>query len=120
MDTESLTTENSPGSNEGQRVLKVNGPLTLRTLFDFQNAVRAEKAPTVILELSGVPYVDSAGLGAIINAHVSCTNAGRNLVLVGVTDRFRTLLKLTRVENVLTIFPTLEDAERVFIKPREV
>jgi anti-anti-sigma factor len=117
MDSEKLTIGNSPGALEGHRVLKLNGPLTLSTLFDFQSAVRAEKAPTVIIDLSEVPYVDSAGLGSVINAHVSCTNAGRHLALVGVTERVRTLLQLTRVEQVFTIFPTLEDAERGVSKP---
>jgi anti-sigma B factor antagonist len=120
MENEKLTIENNAGTCEGERVLRLNGPLTLSTLFDFQNAVGAENAPMVILELSGVPYVDSAGLGSIINAHVSCTNAGRYLALVGVSERFRTLLKLTRVESVFTIFPTLEDAERELSKPREL
>ena len=67
--------------------------------------------PAVILYFSQVPYVDSAGVGAIVNAHVSCLNSGRRLVLVAVQDRIRTLMKVTRVDEVLTTYPTLQEAQ---------
>jgi len=109
---EKLTIINAPGANEEQRILQLNGPITMATLFDFRDTVRAEKAArTVILDFTQVPYVDSAGVGAIVNAHVSCVNSGRRLLLVAVQDRIRTLMKVTKVEQVLTFFPTLEEAQ---------
>ena len=109
---EKLTIVNAPGANEQQRILQLNGPLTIATLFDFRDTVRAEKtAKTLILDFSQVPYVDSGGVGAIVNAHVSCVNSGRRLVLVAVQDRIRPLMKVTKVEQILTFFPTLEEAQ---------
>ena len=109
---EKLTIVNAPGANEQQRILQLNGPLTIATLFDFRDTVRAEKtAKTLILDFSQVPYVDSGGVGAIVNAHVSCVNSGRRLVLVAVQGRIRTLMKVTKVEQILTFFPTLEEAQ---------
>jgi anti-sigma B factor antagonist len=100
------------GSHEGERIFQLNGPITIATLYGFRDAIRAEKtAKTIILDFSQVPYVDSAGVGAIVNAHVSLTNSGRLLVLVAVQDRIKTLMKVTRVEEVLKIFPTLQDAQ---------
>jgi anti-sigma B factor antagonist len=108
---ENLTITSAQGAHEGERILQLSGPITLTTLFGFRDAVRAEKtAKTVILDFSQVPYVDSAGVGAIVNAHVSCLNSGRRLVLVAVQDRIKTLMKVTRVEEVLKIFPTLQEA----------
>jgi anti-anti-sigma factor len=108
---ENLTITDAQGTQEGERILQLNGPITIATLFGFRDAVRAEKtAKTLILDFSQVPYVDSAGVGAIVNAHVSCVNSGRRLILVAVQDRIRTLMKVTRVEEVLTIFPTLQEA----------
>jgi anti-anti-sigma factor len=109
---EKLTIVNAPGANEEQRILQLNGPLTIATLFDFRDTVRAEKtAKTLILDFSQVPYVDSGGVGAIVNAHVSCVNSGRRLLLVAVQDRIRTLMKVTKVEQILTFFPSLEEAQ---------
>jgi len=109
---ETLTIVTTPGANEDQRILQLHGPVTIATLFDFRDTVRAEKAAkTVILDFSHVPYVDSAGVGAIVNAHVSCVSSGRRLLLVAVADRIRTLMKVTKVEQVLSIFRTLEEAQ---------
>jgi anti-sigma B factor antagonist len=109
---EKLTIINAPGANEDQRILQLNGPITIATLFDFRDAVRAEKtAKTLILDFTEVPYVDSAGVGAIVNAHVSCVNSGRRILLVAVQDRIRTLMKVTKVEQILSIFPTLQEAQ---------
>jgi len=119
MSTEHLTVDISPGAREGQRIYKLSGPLTITTLFDFQTAVRAEKSPTVILDLSQVPYIDSAGLGSVVNAHVSCVNTGRHFAIVGMSDRVRTLFQMTRVESVLPIFTTIEEAESRFKKPAD-
>jgi anti-sigma B factor antagonist len=101
------------GPNEDERILKLVGPLTITTMFDFRDTFRAENsAKNVILDFTGVPYVDSAGMGSIVNAHVSCANNGRRLALVGVADRILTMLKVTRVDSVLAIYPTLQEAKQ--------
>jgi anti-anti-sigma factor len=97
---------------KGERVLKLSGPLTLTTLFDFQDAVRAEQAPRLIFDFSEVPYVDSAGVGVLVNAHVSRVNAGKRLALVAVAERVQTLLAATHVDQVLAIFPSLPEAAK--------
>jgi len=109
---EKLTITNTQGAHEGERILQLNGPLTITTLFGFRDVLRAERtAKMVILDFSQVPYVDSAGVGAIVNAHVSCLNSRRHLVLAAVQDRIKTLMKVTRVEEVLKMFPTVQEAQ---------
>jgi len=92
-------------------VMTLKGPLILNNLFSFQDAVRAEKSPVVILDLSNVPYMDSAGLGSILNAHVSRSNSGWRLALAAVPDRMHTMIRAARVDQVLAIFPTLQEAK---------
>jgi anti-sigma B factor antagonist len=104
------------GWPEGVPALLVIGPLTIDTLYDFMEAVRAEKAPTLIVDLSEVPYVDSAGVGAIINAHVSRLNSGRRFILAGITERVRTLFRTTKVEQILTIRRSLRVAQEELAK----
>jgi anti-sigma B factor antagonist len=109
---EKLTITVAQGAREGERILQLEGPITLTTLFGFRDVLRAEKtAKTLILDFGQVPYVDSAGVGVIVNAHVSCVNSGRRLVLVAVQDRIRTLMKVTRVDGVLTTYPSLQEAQ---------
>jgi anti-anti-sigma factor len=61
--------------------------------------------------MSETTYMDSAGLGLIMNYYVSAADHGRKLLLAGVNERVVELFKMTRVQGVLTSFPTVEDAE---------
>ena len=66
----------SPGSRDGIRVLKLIGPFTLKNVFEFQTAVREQAAPLTIVDLTAVPYMDSAAMGSILGLHVSCQRHG--------------------------------------------
>ena len=109
MPAEPLSVTYAPGA-EGQGVLKVKGPLIAENLSLFMNAVRGEQSPTIILDLSQVPYVDSAGLGSLVSSYVSHHKAGRRFVLTGVNNRVLQLFQITRVEPLFLIFPTIWDA----------
>ena len=99
------------GNVKGQSVLCLKGPLTMESVSLFQNAIRREEGfSTVILDLSGVPYIDSTALGALVAANVSCQKAGRRVVLSGVSERVSRMFKITNVESLFLTFPTLEDA----------
>jgi anti-sigma B factor antagonist len=112
MQGESLVIEDVAGPQSGQRVLRLRGPLVMSDLFDFQSKVRADTSPALILDFSGVPYADSAGIGALVGAYVTHQKDGRSLALVGVNDRVRTVLKVTRVEQFFRFFDSVNAAAR--------
>jgi anti-sigma B factor antagonist len=95
-------------------VLSFRGPLTMENVTPFMNAVRRETAPTMILDLSGVPYLDSSGLGSLVSASTSCAKSGRRLALTGVNKRVMKVLEITKTERVFLMFPTLGDAIEAF------
>jgi anti-sigma B factor antagonist len=103
-------------SPAGARILKLSGPLTIQTLFDFQQIVRDETSKPIILDLSGVAYMDSAGLGCVVSAFTSCQRNGRAFGITGLGDRIRTLFAVTHVDGLLPCFDTLESAE-ASVKP---
>ena len=106
-----MTYSSTPGTHEGTTILKLLGPLTLSTIFGFQNEFRTMKPKVLILDLSETPYMDSAGLGLIINYVVGAQDEGRKLLLAGVNDRIKALFEMTKVQAVLKCFPTVADAE---------
>lgn len=110
MLSEPFEIEHLEGAVAGQGVLRFKGPLTMENIFPFQNAVRREDSGTVILDLTDVPYVDSAGLGSLVSACVSRQKAGQQLVLSGVNDRVLRLFEITKIEPLFLIFPTTWDA----------
>ena len=61
MQTRSLVIEEVSEVQKGPHVLRLSGPLILTTLPEFQSKVRADRSNNLILDLTGVPYVDSAG-----------------------------------------------------------
>jgi anti-sigma B factor antagonist len=110
MSVEPLIIERFHGAADDQGVLCLKGPLTLETHSSLQIAVRTEHSSTVIVDLAEVPYVDSAGLGALVSAHVSLHKTGKHLVLSGVNSRVLRLFEITRVESLFLIFGTLDEA----------
>jgi len=81
-------------------------------MFDLQADLRSQPYPDLsILDLSGVPYMDSAGMGLIVNHYTQCQAAGKRMVAVGVSPRVLELFKLTRVDAIIPQAPTVEAAE---------
>jgi anti-sigma B factor antagonist len=68
---------------------------------------------TVIIDLSRTEYVDSAGLGTLVLLNKEARAAGGCLVLAGLSDHVRDLLRLVRLDEVFTIAATVEEAARV-------
>jgi anti-sigma B factor antagonist len=110
MSSEEFMVERFGEGSGSQGVLRLKGPLTFENLSSFQNAIRREDSTTVILDLTEVPYVDSAGLGSLVSTYVTGQKAGRRMILTGVNDRVLKLFEITRVEPLFLIFPTVWDA----------
>jgi anti-sigma B factor antagonist len=99
------------GQREGEFIVRLRGPLTLGNIFEFQKTVRGDQSPFLVVDLTEVPYIDSAGIGALVGVHVSRQKDSRRLALVGVNERVRTALRITGVEQHFAMFSTQEEAE---------
>lgn len=111
MEHESLTIELIRTESPDTRVICLQGPLTISNLFDFQRELRNGVWANTILEMLGVPYMDSAGMGAIINFYVSCKRNGHRLIVCGLNYRVIELFKLTNVHQLITTADDLDQAE---------
>ncbi len=112
MPQDTLTITDQPGSQPGQRILTLVGPLILPNIFSFQSTVRSDQSQSLILDFSKVPYADSAGIGALVGAYVTRQNSKRQLGLVGVCQRVRDVLKVTHVEQFFQFFDSVEAAQQ--------
>ena len=110
MPHEPLHIEELGGTREGQRVLCLRGPLIITNLFQFQSIVRANTTGFLILDLTQVPFVDSAGVGALVGAYVT-HDKGRRLALVGVTERVRNTMHVAHVEQFFQFYETVKAAQ---------
>jgi anti-sigma B factor antagonist len=111
MPSEKLQISVSRGARVGQTIIALDGPLTIHTVFDFQTTLRAQTAPGLILDFSNVPFVDSAGLGALVGAHLTTQRANRELAFVGFNTQVKALIDMTHVGQLFRAYSTVPDAE---------
>jgi anti-anti-sigma factor len=98
-------------SSRGQKILSLKGPLSSRTVFKFQDALRSESSPVLILDFSEVPFIDSAGLGALVAAHVSGRKSDRRILFAAFNSQARTLIEMTHINHLFPTYYTIQDAE---------
>ena len=75
------------------------------------NAI-ARGAKHVLLNLSGVRYIDSTRLGELIAAHIAVSRRGGKLKLVATPDRIVELLALAGLDSVFERFATADEARK--------
>jgi len=109
--TNAVHVETLEGTSSETVILKVRGPLTIHNFFEFRDLCRHQTAPILLIDLSGVPYLDSAALGSLVGVHVSRENAGKKYAVVGANSRLQNLFGITKVSQFLITFPTLPEAE---------
>jgi anti-anti-sigma factor len=100
-----------PGSRDGVQILSLSGPFTLGNMFALQRELQQMHVPYLIFDITEVPYMDSAGLGLLVNTFVSAQKNGRKIAVAGATPRIMTLFEMTKVDNILPQYPTAEAAE---------
>jgi anti-sigma B factor antagonist len=108
MPPHTLRLEHKSAVKPGETVVRLEGQLSLETVSGFNESIRAETAPLVILDLSSVDYIDSAGVGALVQLLVRCKKAQGQLALTGLNPRNRAVLE---VAQVLKLFPNYASAD---------
>ena len=97
--------------------IELMGRLTADTLEPFQLTVAArlrEGGFGFIIDLQNVDYIDSEGLGSLIQAYTSCKKRGAPIVFVHVFGRNLQLLKTTKLLTVFEVYANRLDALRSF------
>jgi anti-sigma B factor antagonist len=101
-------------SNPAAPIVKLSGRMTLGTRLREVEARIDEVidggADKLILDLSGVAYADSAGLGLIMILYGRMKSIGGRLRIVGPNESLRTLFSRTCVDSILAVDPDLAAA----------
>src|SRR5215216_321110 len=94
-------------------VIKVNGDITLNKggdvlLKDKVQSLLQQGNKKLLLDLGGVSYVDSSGLGQLVQVYTTTTNNGGILKLLNVSKRLSDLLVVTKL---VTVFESHENEQ---------
>ena len=99
-------------------ILDLKGKMTLgegdELLKDKINSLIHQGQKKLLLNLEGVPYIDSAGLGEIVRTYTTVSRQGGNLKLVNLTKRITDLLSITKLLTVFETFETEPEALKSF------
>ncbi|HTZ99087.1 MAG TPA: STAS domain-containing protein [Candidatus Aquilonibacter sp.] len=102
---------NSNGERGTQTVLRLLGPLSARTVFEFQDAVRANTSDVLIVDFSRASHIDSAGLGALVGAYVGAKKARRKFAIAAPNEQVKTLLGMMHLAALFPTYASVHDAE---------
>ncbi|QKG23521.1 STAS domain-containing protein [Actinomadura verrucosospora] len=102
------------GVRDGRTVIALAGHLTLDTVQHTEQRMRTlrrEHGEHVVLDLSGLRFLDSAGLSLLLRFYLAAEGRGGSAVLAGpLSDEVLYLLRTTHVDRRLPVHPTLGDA----------
>ena len=91
-------------------IVDLNGKITLGentiVLRDAMNGLLGDGQKNIIVNMAGVSYVDSAGLGELVGKYTTATNQGGAIKLLHLQSKMKDLLQITKLH---TIFPVFDD-----------
>ena len=106
-------------TDDGIVTIELSGRLTGETLEPFQQTVAKRLKEAFgdggcgfVIDLQNVDYIDSEGLGSLIQAYTSCKKRGAPIVFVHVFGRNLQLLKTTKLLTVFDVYANRIDAHR--------
>ena len=108
---------------EGIAILEMKGRITVgpeaSSVRETCNRLAAEGKNNIVLELAGVDFIDSTGLGALVMCATSLRKSGGNVKLVNLNRRNIELLVMTKLATVFEIFADEQDAVNSFYPDRK-
>jgi anti-sigma B factor antagonist len=97
------------------RVLRPQGDLDVYTVGSLRDALGrmiAEKTPKVVVDLDGVPFMDSSGLGALMGGVRRMREMGGDLAIACTREQHLKLFTITGFGEGVSIAPTTEEAAK--------
>ena len=102
----------------GVAIIDIKGRITAgegaELLRDKINSLLHQGHKKLLLNLSGVDYIDSAGLGEIVGTFATVRRQGGTMKLLGLTSRIKDLLSITKLLTVFETFDSEAEATRSF------
>jgi len=110
MQPAKLDLEKVSASNGSNLVTRLTGKLSLETVHNFIQTLRPEPAAHLVLDMSGVSFLDSAGVGALVSLFVHRRHSGQSFALAALTQQGMAVLQVAGLAKLLPNFPTVEAA----------
>jgi len=105
-----LDLEKMEESGTDRLILKLKGKLSLETVHNFVQTVRPEAAAQLILDMDEVSFLDSAGVGALVQVFVHRRNLGKSFALTRLSKQSNAVMQVAGLTKLLPIHNSMEEA----------
>jgi anti-sigma B factor antagonist len=118
MDALQITTKHMTGSV----LVTVSGELDIATkpeLIDYVSPILSTRVGMVVLDLSGITFIDAQGLSALLMIERQARLVPTGLLLAGTPPVVLSLLRITRLDKHFHVFPRMEAADCIRLVDHE-
>jgi anti-anti-sigma factor len=110
METARLQLQQRQDIGNGSAVTRLDGKLSLETVNSFIQTMRQEPAQHLALDMSGVTFLDSSGVGALVSLFVTRKHTGKTLVLANLTKQAIAVLQVSGLLKLIPAYPSVDAA----------
>jgi anti-sigma B factor antagonist len=110
---EAATTFDVRSAGNGVRVIDIKGDITAQSeevLMDAYNRASESGAKAIVLNFSGLDYMNSGGIGLLVTLLVRAQRQRQGVLAFGLSEHYRTIFELTRLDEAVGIHDTEEQA----------
>lgn len=105
-----LNLEKQAGGNESVTIYKATGKISLETVNEFIQRMRLEPAQHLVIDMSGVNFLDSAGVGALVSLFVNRRNQGKTFALAELGPQATAVVTVAGLQKLLPIHKSVKEA----------
>ena len=105
-------------TESGVDVLELQGEIDMHFAPVLRQLLRAKRdghCPTLLLDMTGVEFIDSTGLAVILEYLRDTTNDHDRFCIGGVSDNLRTIFEIVRLDRAMPIFADARTAKNALI-----
>jgi anti-sigma B factor antagonist len=107
-----LNVQMEESHNGTPSVAKLDGKLVLETVTEFLQTMRQQGSPNLILDMSSVSFLDSAGVGALVQLFVHRRNQGQKFALAALSGQAIAIMQVSGLVKLLPIYASVAEASR--------
>jgi anti-sigma B factor antagonist len=105
---------------DGLHILQLSGEIDMQSSPELRAYLAGHadaRRPALLIDFSGVEYIDSSGLATIVEYVQSSSQFGGRLAIGGVNERVRTVFNLVRLDEIFPVHESLADARAAILPP---
>lgn len=93
-------------------VAKLEGKLVLETVSGFLQTLRPQASPSLVMDMSGVSFLDSAGIGALVQIFVHRRNQGQKFALAALSPQGTAVMQVAGLMKLIPVFASVGEAQQ--------